>query len=155
MNTTTTTTNLEVLANDIKAGVAKIGRIVRKGLHEAKEIGGKLAEAKAICQAEGTNFMVWVKENCQISYRQASNYILVHTNWDLVPADELAELSINKFVGLVSGKVTPKKPAKARQSYTGEYVQRMAAECKVTGNVNEFLKRFGVRVAASEMAVAA
>lgn len=155
MNTTTTNTNLDTLAVEIKAGVAKLGRIVRKGIFEAKEIGAKLAEAKAICEREGTSFMVWVRENCQISYRQASNYVLIHTNWDAVPADEIGEYSLNKFVSMLSGKLTPKKPAKARQAYTSEYVKRMATECNVVGDIDGFLKRFGVRVATTETAVAA
>lgn len=156
--TTTTTTNvtnfkLEALASDIKTGVRKIGRLVHKGLHEAKQIGANLIEAKSLCQTTGESFMDFVKKWCELSHRTATNYILIATHWDSIPEADLTNLSINKFVSLVSGGLKPKKAANPKQQYTGEYVQRMATECKIQGDVKEFLKRFGVRVA--ELAVAA
>ena len=56
--------------------MAKLGKIVKRGLDQAWQIGEALNAAKALCEVEGTSFMVFVRENCQISHRSATNYLL-------------------------------------------------------------------------------
>lgn len=95
------------LARKINQGHKKLLNAMRTSLESSREIGTTLREAKQVCrELGGSQFLKWVRSNCDFSVSQAQRYMRIADQWNALIArtkgKELERVTLVEALKLLS-----------------------------------------------------
>lgn len=137
---------LSNIATDINSTHDAAVSHASQAIHLARRCGQLLLEAKS--QLGHGSWLPWLKENCRVSSRQASNYMRVSLNWDALPHNE--DLTIKGAVAHLVKPVLKSAPGSDLPESAGSLRSRMnelavqeIRECRCVGTLLKWASKHG------------